>query len=90
MSLPREQALRLYRPPFRHEHGFIWDADGNMVADDRTAGDAAVQVRGWGRIKYLPGAEVLHDAVGELIAEALTEYWQRHAAGQQEGEGGGG
>ena len=42
-------ALELYKPPFTYRHGYIFDADGNMVGDQ--AGDsAATRVRGWGRI----------------------------------------
>jgi len=70
----QQAALELYTPPFRFAYGFIWDAKDNMVADE-AAKDAAVRVRGWGRIQYRPDSEKLQDAVGELIAEALTEYW---------------
>lgn len=84
----RQRALRLYRRPFRFDGGYVWDAAGEMVADDRVADSAELQipmsslalarVRGWGRISYLPNAPELQDAVGELIALALTEYWERH------------
>ncbi len=72
-----QQALALYEAPFRYHRGYIWDAKNNMVADD-DAQDVALRVRGWGRISYLPDAEKLQDTVGELIAKALTEYWQTH------------
>lgn len=72
-------ALALYAPPFRFDRGYIWDAKNNMVADD-DAQDVALRVRGWGRISYMPNPEALQDAVGELFAKALTEYWQTHNA----------
>ena len=76
-------AFALYRPPFRFEHGYIWDAGNNMVADQDDACSDAVsneiaRVRGWGRICSMPEPMVLQDAVGALIANALTEYWTRH------------
>jgi hypothetical protein len=49
-----------------------------MVAD-QPAQDAVLRIRGWGRIQYLPDAEKLQDAVGELIARAMTEFWERSA-----------
>jgi len=67
----RERALRLYRPPFRRDHDYIFDANNEMVADE-----TVLRVRGWGRISYLPDPEVLQDAAGDLIAEALTKFWQ--------------
>jgi len=64
-----------------------------MVADDRKdhqdiqntqentflRRNEMARLRGWGRIQYLPDPEKLHDAVGEIIAEALTEYWTRQS-----------
>lgn len=78
-------AFALYRPPFRLDHGYIWDAGNNMVADQDYACSDAVsseiaRVRGWGRICSLPEPMALQDKVGELIAAALTEYWTRHNA----------
>jgi len=72
----KKTALELYKPPFRFSHGFIWDADNRMVAD-RPAGDAALRIRGWGYIQYKPNPEQLQDAMGELIAQAMTEMWGR-------------
>lgn len=69
-------ALELYKPPFRHIHGYIQDANGLTVADD-AAGNAALRIRGWGRIQYMKDPEALQDGVAELIADALTEYWRR-------------
>lgn len=73
----RERAFALYKGPFRYEQGYIWDANNEMVADDRKE-VAVSRVRGWGRMKYLPDTNALQDAVGTLIAEALTDYWRRH------------
>jgi len=73
------KAMGLYRPPFRFEHGYILDADGHMMSDNEGEGQDVIQrVRGWGRIGSMDDAEALQDAVGEVIAQALTEYWQRH------------
>ncbi len=73
-----QQAMSLYKPPFRFHRGYIWDTDNKMVADD-DAQDVALRVRGWGAISYKPDAEALQDEVGRLIAEALTQYWQATA-----------
>jgi len=71
----REKALQLYKAPFRHEYGYIFDSEGQMVADD--AGESVTRVRGWGRIGQMENAELLQDTVGDMIAEALTEYWNK-------------
>lgn len=70
----RSTAVALYRPPFRYECGYIYDADRRVVADS-DGQDAVMRVRGWGRIGYLPDAGALQDKVGELIAESLTKHW---------------
>jgi hypothetical protein len=81
--------MALYKPPFRHDCGYIFDAKNEMVADqsggtpidlcdDRMGDDAIGRVRGWGRIGKFPDAENLQDAIGDLIAAALTEYWEAH------------
>lgn len=75
-----ERARKLFRPPFRFECGYVWDAAGEMVADNREDKEdaealPALRVRGWGRIKYLPEPDKLHDETGRLIAEALTKGW---------------
>lgn len=74
LRAPREKALALYKPPFRHLHGYIYDANSNMVADETAH---ALRVRGWGQITHVEGVdhEKLQDAVGDLIAEALTVHW---------------
>jgi hypothetical protein len=80
----RAAALALYKPPFMFVHGYIFDADSRMVADqDGFQGGVethiAARVRGWGRIGYMPDAEALQDEVGAVIAEALTEFWTARA-----------
>jgi hypothetical protein len=71
----RTQAFELYKPPFRYLHGYVYDADANMVADETAH---ALRVRGWGRLTHVEAEdhEKLQDAVGELLAEALTFYWE--------------
>lgn len=72
------KALALYRPPFKFMYGYIHDGDGRVVADNNVGADNQVlRVRGWGRISYMENAEALQDEVGEVIAVALTEYWQK-------------
>lgn len=70
-----DRALDLYKPPFRYEGGYIWDAESNMVADD-IAENAILRVCGRRRISYLKNPEQLQDAVGKHIAKALTQYWE--------------
>src|SRR5574343_173075 len=74
MNELRKTAAELYFPPFRFEHGYIWDSKNNMVADEN-ANDIVARIRGWGRISYLDNAEDLQDEVGHLIAELLTKHW---------------
>jgi len=90
MSELKQRAFDLYKPPFKFLHGYIFDSSGERVSDD---GDIdvkkemiAARVRGWGRIGYLPTPEQLQDQVGQMIADALTEYWNRRTpeAGQPE------
>lgn len=63
----RARALALYKPPFRSEHGYIYDYEGTVV----------LVTRGWGRIQYQEQPESLQDATGELLAEALTFFWRQ-------------
>jgi hypothetical protein len=67
----RDRALRLYRPPFRREHGHVFDSCNDVVVDQ-----TVLRVRGWGKIGHLPDPEALQDAAGDLIAEALTVFWE--------------
>lgn len=72
-----KRALDLYRAPFKFYRGYIHDVNGEMVADDDKP-DPIQRVRGWGRIGYMESPEQLQDAVGHLIAKALTEFWEKH------------
>lgn len=83
----RAKALALYKPPFRYEHGYIWDANDEMVADrvrvpEEPDGSAVgnclgvLRIRGWGRLQYLENGGELQDEVGKLVAEALTKFWR--------------
>lgn len=75
----RARAISLYKPPFKFDFGYIWDADGQMVADQKLNEDGQIlRVRGWGRISYLENPEALQDEVGEIIAIALSDYWNRN------------
>lgn len=77
----RKRAIDLYKPPFIYHSpsGWIFDGEGRQVLDkiDETA---MLRIRGWGRIGYLENPEQLQDKVGELIAEALTKFWQENQA----------
>jgi len=76
-------ALLLYDAPFTFKHGYIYDANNSVVADD--AGQSALlRIRGWGRISYMPNPEELQDTVGHLIALALTEYWTKYKGSNHE------
>ncbi|MBG6287713.1 hypothetical protein I5I61_09680 [Pseudomonas nitroreducens] len=82
MSELRKRALALYTPPFVYDKrgGYIWDMKQNMVADNHVDGDQVLRVRGWGRIVYMENPEELQDEFGAMLAEALTEYVDRHNA----------
>ncbi len=75
----KARARKLFRPPFRFEGGYIWDADTEMVADNRGPDGSTLRVRGWGRLTHIAKSEdeacALQDAYGELLAEALTKFW---------------
>lgn len=82
MTPIEKAALDLYTPPFTFDEmgGKIWDAKGNMAADNGDIETYMARVRGWGRIQYLKDfePEELQDAVGEHMAKAMTEYWEKH------------
>lgn len=77
-SVVMRDALALYKPPFSFTCGYIFDSTGAMVADDNCE-SILLRVRGWGRIQYKDNPGQLQDAVGEHLAKALTEYWERNA-----------
>jgi hypothetical protein len=76
---PVTRARKFFRPPFRFENGYIWDSNGEMVADDRIDqpedASSVLRARGWGRMKYEPESEQLYDEVGTELAAALTRGW---------------
>ena len=72
----KAQILELYEGPFEHHCGYINDANGKMFADDSGENvEGIVRVRGWGALQKLDDAEEVQDEIGEMIAEALTQYW---------------
>lgn len=83
----RAKALELYTPPFRYDHGYIMDSQGYMVSDEggigktepNTRSTIIQRIRGWGRIGYFPSPDKLQDEVGEIMAQALNEFWAAHA-----------
>lgn len=74
----RDRAIALYKAPFKFSMGYIWDANNKMVADEIKDG-VILRIRGWGRIQDMPDAANLQDEVGKLIAELLTEHWNKEA-----------
>jgi hypothetical protein len=60
--------------PFRYDgHGYIWDANNEMAADNRGAVHSRWRPRGWGRISYLPDAESVMNAWTAWVADAVGE-----------------
>ena len=53
----------LIKAPVRCQNGYIYDSDSNMIT----------QIRGWGRLQYLPNGEAKQDAIGEFVADAINE-----------------
>jgi hypothetical protein len=77
LSDEETRALSIYTPPFKFERGYVFDSSGHMVGDSSLPEE--IRVRGWGRISYMEQPEQLQDKIGEMIANALTEYWQSRA-----------
>ncbi len=80
----RPYAMAVYTPPFRYQYGYIFDSANHMVADQGGIGEVntvegavAAQVRGWGRIGYMPSAAAIQDEIGQMIADALNEYYAK-------------
>ncbi|HMW48798.1 MAG TPA: hypothetical protein PK011_02690 [Marinagarivorans sp.] len=75
----KKQALEILKPPFKFCCGYIFDSaeQTNMVADDGGSPDSLSRVRGWGRLGKLPNGAEVQDAIGEIIAEALNQYFER-------------
>ena len=75
----RKAAMALYVPPFKYDHGYIFDSENHMVADDADVKPHVVsRVRGWGRIGYMPNPAKLQDEVGHMMADALNAYYEAH------------
>ena len=62
-TVPEEELKPYFKQPFRYdpEGQYIFDAENNMIAD----------IRAWGHLKD----ERLQDALGELIAKAVSDAW---------------
>lgn len=73
----RSQAFALYTPPFKFVAGYIIDSKGNMMSDDGGAMDRIARRRDWGRIQYMENPEAIQEVVGNMIAEALNEFWSK-------------
>jgi hypothetical protein len=72
----RKAAMAIYTPPFKYLRGYIFDSQNLMVADDdKVDGAVAAQVRGWGRLGYLPNGAELQDEIGQMVADALNAYY---------------
>ena len=85
MKTIKQAALDLYKPPFKFEHGYIFDGEGNMVADnggvDEMRNAIALRLRGWGCIGYVSQVKgldplALECEIGKHCAAALTKYWE--------------
>ena len=88
MSTIREAALAIYTPPFRYEHGYVWDSNNEMVSDGQgMRGLLAARIRGWGRIQYMDDpagrAAALQDEIGHMVAEALNAFWTANMKANQ-------
>lgn len=73
-----KKALSICKPPFEFKHGYIFDSDGHMVADHPLE-EGILRIRGWGRIQYMGNPEQLQDEIGKLIAQAMTEFWEKNS-----------
>ena len=80
----RKAAMAVYKPPFKYQHGHIYDSRHFMVADNGgveggVEGAVASRIRGWGRLGYLPDAEELQDEIGRMMADALNALYANTA-----------
>lgn len=79
----KQKAMELLKPPFSFHAGYIFDSakSQNTVADE---GDCELgtlaRLRGWGRLGYLPDGAEIQDAIGEILAEALNDFFEKHSA----------
>lgn len=81
----KEMVLSLFTPPFYYHHGYIFDSNNQIVADegrDLALGTIISRIRGWGMIQYKGTPEVkageIQDAAGVIVAEALNQYWENN------------
>lgn len=80
MDRLKQKAIAILQPPFKLKRGFIYDSseDQNMVCD---SGDCEIgtiaRIRGWGRLSKLPEGSEIQDAIGEIIVEALNDYFNK-------------
>lgn len=84
-SAIRQVALDYLKPPFKSHWGYIYDSGSHMVADDGgpEREGHVLRIRGWGTISYLENPEQLQDKIGELVAEALTKFWNDESEATQ-------
>ena len=77
-----EEILHLYKAPFKYDGmGYIWDANGKMIADSiGESVPAFAQVRGWGYLTGMGqgGSAIPHDIAEEIQDEITPRY--RHYA----------
>lgn len=72
----RKAAMAVYTPPFKYLHGYIYDSQALMVADnDGVEGAVASRVRGWGHIGHFPNGAELQDEIGQMMADALNDLY---------------
>lgn len=77
----RQKAMELLKPPFRLNHGYIFDSahNPNMVADEGECEIGTIaRLRGWGRLGYLDDGAKIQDEIGNIICDALNEYFEKH------------
>ena len=77
----RNEAMSLYKPPFRYFKGYIFDSANNVFADDGGTDETIVQntiarIRGWGKLGYHKNGAELQDELGNLVAEALNKFYE--------------
>lgn len=83
--MTKHNTMRLLKPPFSHQHGYIFDDAGQMVADTPDDDDdgGVIRIRGWGRLRNQFGAEKaaqVQDEIAELVVEAMNAFWARESA----------
>ncbi len=63
--MDKEEIKKLIIYPVRYEPmgQYIFDAEDNIIAN----------VRGWGRLQYLPDPEATQDEIGRFIAEGINK-----------------